>query len=154
MADACFASVCRRSATTDWPKRCFRSALYGCGDQLGKFDPRRASVGTYLFVIARSVSLDIRKRPSSRELLPIEEAYTPPQFDKVEQILDSLIMREALDTLSVPHRQVLRLSYDRDLTQSQIAERLGLPLGTVKTRVFHAMRALRTALDERGFHDA
>ena len=63
-------------------------------------------------------------------------------------------MREALDNLSAAHRQVLRLAYDRDLTESQIAERLGLPLGTVKTRMFHAMRALRTALDERGFHAA
>ena len=120
----------------------------------GRYDPERASVGTYLFVIARSVALDIRKRPSSRELLPLEEVYTPPLFDKVEQVLDSLIMREALDTLSVAHRQVIRLAHDQDLTQSQIAERLGLPLGTVKTRMFHAMRALRAALDERGFHAA
>ena len=68
-------------------------------------DARRASTGTYLFVISRSTALDIRKRPSSRELLPVEEAYTPPQFDNVEQILESLLMREAPDTLSV-HRQV------------------------------------------------
>ena len=120
----------------------------------GRYDPERANVGTFLFVIARSAALDLRKRPSSRELLPLEEVYTPPQFDHVEQVLDSLIMREALDTLTVAHRQVLRLAYDQDLTQSQIAERLGLPLGTVKTRVFHAMRALRAALDERGFHAA
>jgi len=120
----------------------------------GRFDPARANVGTYLFVIARSVALDVRKRPSSRELLPLEEVYSPPQFDTVEQILDSLIMREALDTLSQAHRQVIRLARDQDLTQSQIAERLGLPLGTVKTRMFHAMRALRAALDERGFHAA
>ena len=120
----------------------------------GRYDPKRASVGTYLFVIARSVALDLRKRPSSRELLPVEEAYTPPVFDNVDQILDTLIMRDALDTLSVAHRQVIRLAHDQDLTQSQIAERLGLPLGTVKTRMFHAMRALRTALDERGFNAA
>ena len=120
----------------------------------GRYDPERASVGTFLFVIARSAALDLRKRPSSRELLPLEEVYTPPQFDHVEQVLDSLIMREALDTLTVAHRQVLRLAYDQDLTQSHIAERLGLPLGTVKTRMFHAMRALRAALDERGFHAA
>jgi RNA polymerase sigma-70 factor (ECF subfamily) len=119
-----------------------------------RYDPGRAGVGTYLFVIARTIALDIRKRPSSRELLPLEEVYTPPQFDKVEQVLDSLIMREALDTLSVAHRQVIRLAHDQDLTQSQIAGRLGLPLGTVKTRMFHAMRALRAALDERGFHAA
>jgi RNA polymerase sigma-70 factor, ECF subfamily len=48
----------------------------------------------------------------------------------------------------------LQLAHDEDLTQSQIAERLGLPLGTVKTRMFHGMRALRTALAERGVHAA
>ena len=120
----------------------------------GRYDPHRGNVGTYLFVIARSIALDLRKRPSSRELLPLEEVYTPPQFDTVEQVLDSLIMREAMDTLSPAHRQVIRMAHDQDLTQSQIAERLGLPLGTVKTRMFHAMRALRAALDERGFHAA
>ena len=56
----------------------------------GAIRPGRASVGTYLFVIARSTALDLRKRPSSRELLPLEEVYSPPQFDNVEQILDSL----------------------------------------------------------------
>ncbi len=120
----------------------------------GQFNPERGNVGTYLFVIARSVALDIRKRPSSRPLLPVDEVYEPPQFDNIEQILDGLIMREALDTLSPAHRQVVRMAHDQDLTQSQIAEKLGLPLGTVKTRMFHAVRALRTALDERGFHGA
>jgi hypothetical protein len=66
---------------------------------------------------------------------PRSEAYTPPQFDSVEQILDSLIMREALDTLRMAHRQVLRLAYDRDLTQSQIAERLGLPLAAFQVHL-------------------
>jgi RNA polymerase sigma-70 factor (ECF subfamily) len=119
-----------------------------------RFDADRGSVGQYLFAIARTTALDIRKRPSSRPLMPIDEVYAPPQFDNVEQILDSLVTREALDSLSLAHSQVLNLAYDEDLTQSQIAERLGLPLGTVKTRMFHAMRALRNALDERGFHAA
>lgn len=118
------------------------------------FDAGRASVGTYLFVLARSTAADIRKRPSSRPLLPVEEADVPPQADSVDQILDGLIVHEALGTLSPAHLEVMRLARDEDLTQSQIAERLGLPLGTVKTRMFHAMRALRAALDERGVHAA
>jgi RNA polymerase sigma-70 factor, ECF subfamily len=120
----------------------------------GRFDASRGSVGAYLFVIARSVAADIRKRPSSRPLLSVDEVHIPPQLDSVDQILDALIVREALDTLSSAHLQVLRLARDEGLTQSQIAERLGLPLGTVKTRMFHGMRALRTALVERGFHAA
>ena len=77
-----------------------------------------------------------------------------PRLTLFDQILDGLIVHEALGTLSPAHLEVMRLARDEDLTQSQIAERLGLPLGTVKTRMFHAMRALRAALDERGVHAA
>jgi RNA polymerase sigma-70 factor, ECF subfamily len=118
----------------------------------GRFDAAKASVGTYLYVIARSVAADIRKRPSSRPLMPVDDVDVPPAPDNVDQILDSMVVREALDALGRAHADVIRLAQEEGLTQSQIAERLGLPLGTVKTRTFHGMRALRTALIERGFH--
>lgn len=117
----------------------------------GRFDAEKASVQTYLYVIARSAAADIRKRPSSRPLLPVEDVDMPPQPDTVDQILDSMIVREALESLGSGHAQVIHLAQDEGLTQSQIAERLGLPLGTVKTRMFHGMRAMRVALAERGF---
>ena len=117
----------------------------------GRFDAAKAKVGTYLYVIARSVAADIRKRPSSRPLLPVEDADVPMP-DSVDQILDGMIVREAVETLGPAHAEVIRLAHEEGLTQPQIAERLGLPLGTVKTRTFHGMRALRTALVERGFH--
>ncbi len=117
-----------------------------------RFDPEKASVGTYLYVIARSVAADVRKRPSSRPLMPVDDAAVPPIPDNVDRILDSMVVREALDTLGRAHADVIRLAQEEGLTQSQIADRLGLPLGTVKTRTFHGMRALRTALIERGFH--
>ena len=118
----------------------------------GRFDADKASVGTYLYVIARSVAADIRKRPSSRPLMPADDLNVPPIPDTVDQILDSLVVRDALDALGRGHADVIRLAQEEGLTQSQIADRLGLPLGTVKTRTFHGMRALRTALTERGFH--
>ena len=119
-----------------------------------RFDASRGSVGAYLFVIARSVAADIRKRPSSRPLLSVDEVHIPPQLDSVDQILDALIVREALETLSSAHLQVICLAQDEGLTQSQIAERLGLPLGTVKTRIFHALRTLRATLGKRGLYTA
>jgi RNA polymerase sigma-70 factor (ECF subfamily) len=118
----------------------------------GRFDAGKASVGTYLYVIARSVTADIYKRPSSRPLLGIEEVDVPPEPDSVDQILDALIVREAFEALGTGHAQVLQLAHGEGLTQSQIAARLSLPLGTVKTRMFHGMRAMRSALAERGFH--
>jgi RNA polymerase sigma-70 factor (ECF subfamily) len=118
----------------------------------GRFDAEKSGVGTYLYVIARSVAADIRKRPSSRPLMPVEDADVPPVPDSVDKILDSMVIREAIDTLGPAHAGVIRLAQEEGLTQQQIAERLGLPLGTVKTRTFHGMRNLRAALIERGFH--
>jgi RNA polymerase sigma-70 factor, ECF subfamily len=115
----------------------------------GQFDPRRGTVAAYLIVLARSAAADVRKRPSSRPLAPLEETLVPPQRDSVEQILTGLVVREAVDALSPAHRQVLLLA-EAGLPQSQIAARLGVPLGTVKTRTFHALRALRATLAKRG----
>jgi RNA polymerase sigma-70 factor, ECF subfamily len=117
----------------------------------GRFDLTRGTVGAYLFVIARSIAADLRKRPSSRPLLPVEEAHIPAQSDSSERIVETLMVRDAMESLSPAHRQVLMLVNSEGLTQSQIAERLSLPLGTVKTRLFHGLRALRTALADRGY---
>jgi RNA polymerase sigma-70 factor, ECF subfamily len=116
----------------------------------GQFDAARGSVAAYLIVIGRSVAADVRKRPSSRPLEELEEGKLPPQLDSVDQILSGLMVREAVDSLSPAHRQVLMLA-EAGLTQSQIATRLAVPLGTVKTRTFHALRALRGALAKQGF---
>ena len=120
----------------------------------GRFDAGRGSVGAFLFVIARSAAADIRKRPSSRLLLPVEDFQLPPLPDSTDQILDSLILREALDKLSSAHAEVLRLTLEEGFTQAEIAERLRLAVGTVKSRTFNGMRALRSALGERGFNAA
>jgi RNA polymerase sigma-70 factor, ECF subfamily len=119
----------------------------------GRFDPARGTVAAYLIVIGRSVAADVRKRPSSRRLEQLEEALVAPQQDSVDQILSGLMVREAVDSLSPAHRQVIMLA-EAGLTQSQIADRVGLPLGTVKTRTFHALRALRAALAKQGIHAA
>lgn len=117
----------------------------------GRFDTSRSSVAGYLFVIARSIAIDLRRRPSSRPLLPVEDTQVAPQPDAADRILESLMVRDALESLTAPHREVLTLFHAEGLTQSQIAERLGLPLGTVKTRLYHGLRGLKAALAERGF---
>jgi RNA polymerase sigma-70 factor, ECF subfamily len=117
----------------------------------GRFDINRGTVAGYLFVISRSIAADLRKRPSSRPLAPVEEGQLPAQPDDADRIVASLAVQDALDSLSPIHREVLMLVHGEGLTQTQIAKRLGLPLGTVKTRMFHGLRALKTALAERGY---
>ena len=119
----------------------------------GRFDLSRGTVAAYMFVMGRSIAADLRKRPSSRPLMLVDEAQIPAQPDGADQVLETLMIRDALDSLSAAHREVLILVHAEGLTQSQIAERLGLPLGTVKTRMYHGLRALRAALGERGYDD-
>ena len=117
----------------------------------GRFDISRGTLSAYLFTMGRSIAADLRKRPSSRPLAPVEEEQIPAQPDDADRIVDALAVQDALDSLSAAHREVLMLARDEGLTQTQIAGRLGVPLGTVKTRIYHGGRALRAALAERGY---
>ena len=116
----------------------------------GKFDPRRGSASAFIFTIARRTAVDLRRRASARPFLP-EVEVDLNRDDDFEQVIRSLTVRDALDSLSVQHREVLELSYRGDLTQAEIAERLGVPLGTVKSRTYHALRLFKRALEERDF---
>lgn len=121
----------------------------------GRFDPAQATVRTFVFLIARRVAVDLRRRAAVRPSLADTEPAVEPAAEPegaVDRALLGLEVREALESLSGAHREVLELAYDADLTQTQIAARLDLPLGTVKTRTFHALRALRGELDRRGLH--
>lgn len=114
-----------------------------------RFDPGRGSVAGYLFTLARRLAIDLWRRPSSRPFDPeTTAAGTAP--DGAEVVLTRLVVDQALASLSPAHREVLVLSYRGDLTQPQIADILGVPLGTVKTRSYYALRALKLALAERG----
>ena len=112
-----------------------------------QFDPGRGSAATFIFTIARRMAVDIWRRRSVR---PADGAEARDQAmpNGVDRLLVGLAVREALAALSEPHRQVLELAHGHALTQVEIAERLGIPLGTVKTRTYHALRALRRALQE------
>jgi RNA polymerase sigma-70 factor (ECF subfamily) len=116
-----------------------------------RYDESRGSAPTFIFTIARRLAIDLWRRPSSRSADP--EPASAPDEDRVDSILSSLEVREAMSSLSEAHREILELSYGSDLKQADIAARLGIPLGTVKTRSHHALRALKSALQQRGFYD-
>jgi RNA polymerase sigma-70 factor, ECF subfamily len=115
-----------------------------------RFDPERGSVRTFVFTIARRVAVDLWRRPSSRALgAEVEDAGAVAA--RADEILLAITIRDAMTSLSPAHREVLELVYDEDLKFADIADRLRVPLGTVKTRAHHALRALRRALEERGW---
>lgn len=115
--------------------------------QARKFNPGRGTCRTFLFTLARRIAVDLWRRPSSRELeLQAEE----PAADPSGAVVTSVVVSQALDSLSEAHREVLELLHFQQLTQSEAAATLDIPLGTVKTRAFHGVRAMREALKERG----
>jgi RNA polymerase sigma-70 factor (ECF subfamily) len=116
-----------------------------------RFDPARGTASAFIFAIARRLAIDLWRRPSSRPLEPEPEADAAGMPDsEFDQVLLQVAVRDALDSLSDAHRQVLELSYHADMTQTEIARRLGISLGTVKSRSYHALRAFHRAVEERG----
>jgi RNA polymerase sigma-70 factor, ECF subfamily len=118
-----------------------------------RFDPGRGSVRAFTFAIAYAAASDLRRRAASRPLdvTPAGEVEQAAQAapETLDQVLLGMAVGDALDRLSEKHAAVLRMYFEEDLSQPQIADRLGIPLGTVKTRTHHALRALRGELRER-----
>ncbi len=121
----------------------------------GRYDPERSSVRTFVYTLARRAAVDLWRR-SARA--PVPTAVAPETADEIggaafDDVVLRLAVGEALESLTPAHREVLDLQYNGDLTQSQVAQRLGIPLGTVKTRTLHALRTLSRELKERGLVD-
>jgi RNA polymerase sigma-70 factor (ECF subfamily) len=74
----------------------------------------------------------------------------PVADDETENLLRKVLVTEALQALSPSHREVINETILRDRTVNQAAEVLGIPVGTVKSRVYYALKALRVVMAERG----
>ena len=120
--------------------------------QAPRFDPARGTVSTFVFALARRIAVDLWRRPSSRPLRgdPPDERWPAALTDPAAGVVDGVVVRRALSALSPAHREVIELSYGGGLTQTEIARQVGVPLGTVKTRTYHALRALKSALESQG----
>lgn len=129
----------------------------------GAFDPSReggASVRAWLLTVARRVVIDGEraKKARPREVpapadgeVPQRAASGPGAVDEeLDRILLAHGMTEALAALSPDHRAVIEQLYYRDRSVAEAALVLGVPAGTVKSRAYYALRALRVACEERG----
>jgi RNA polymerase sigma-70 factor (ECF subfamily) len=116
----------------------------------GDYDPRRASVRTWLYAIARNRIVDARRRAAVRPALSFQEPGEGP--GELDRELERAVVRwqvaAALTRLSSEHREVIRLAHFGGLSLREIADRKGIPLGTVKSRTSYALRTLRLILDE------
>jgi RNA polymerase sigma-70 factor, ECF subfamily len=118
------------------------------------FDPSRASFSTWLFRVTRSAAIDLhRKRAHKVHPIPDGESHVLAARDlsaTPQEVVDeswlSWRVSRALEVLDTPHREVIELAYFGGLSQREISERTGVPLGTVKSRTASAFKRLRGEL--------
>jgi len=116
-----------------------------------RFDPHLASLRTWLFAIARNVVTDlIRRRRARPQPVPLSEAPSVTE-DGTEALLRAFQVEEALRRLSPDHRTAIVESYYKGRPNAEVAQELGIPAGTLRSRTFYGLRALRLVLEEMGW---
>ncbi|MCW2964938.1 MAG: polymerase subunit sigma-24 [Actinomycetia bacterium] len=114
------------------------------------FDARRGSTQTWLLTLVHRRAVDVVRREARRHTEPLDD---PPlaSLESTEEVASVREQRRAVQSALVQlppdQREALELSYYGGLTQSELAERLGIPLGTVKSRVFAGLAKLRDLLE-------
>jgi len=120
------------------------------------YDERRGSVKAWLMTMVHHRAVDaVRREETQRRraddaTAELREGTEDPSDDVVEAVAapgERAAVRDALDALPPEQREVLELMYFDGLSQTQVAEKTGAPLGTVKSRALLGMRRMRTELE-------
>ncbi len=118
---------------------------------LDRLDASAGPVRPWLFTVAQRLAIDAHR---ARRARPPETGdaglASVPGLDELEATLDRIGVTDALDSLSPEHRAVIVETYYRGRSVAEAAQVLGIPPGTVKSRCYYALRALKLALVERG----
>jgi RNA polymerase sigma-70 factor (ECF subfamily) len=112
------------------------------------FDSTR-EIGPWLATIARRAAIDLHRREARRPVVNVDDVVDSTVVDLplgVDRAYDVWAVRQAIEELPPEERDVVRLQHLEELSQSEVAERLGIPVGTVKSRSFRAHRALAARL--------
>lgn len=118
------------------------------------FDPDLASLRVWLFAIARNVVIDesrrSRVRPWQSAVVAEPDVNLASTVRIDDQVLDSWIVEEAVRRLSPEHRVAIVEIYLRGRPPAEVAAEQGVPPGTIRSRVFYGLKALRLTMDEMG----
>jgi RNA polymerase sigma factor (sigma-70 family) len=122
-----------------------------------RFMPERAKASTWLLTLVHRRAVDLVRREDRRRAEPLGEGYEAAAESSTEH--DAWLrfererVQEALRRLPDQQREALELAYYGGFTQSELAERLGQPVGTIKSRMFAGLARLRELLGEPGPDD-
>jgi RNA polymerase sigma-70 factor, ECF subfamily len=144
-----FSYLCHVLRDRDAAEDVFQQVLTELWRRSANYDPQRGSLATWALTIARSRAIDElrRRRPE-----PVDPAELPEHAEDAPQdaAIDRWRMAHLLAQLPGDERELLRLRFYGELTQSEIAAQTGVPLGTVKSRMVRGLERLRDLLDEEG----
>lgn len=117
-----------------------------------RLDPETGNLRAFLFTVARNVLTDRWRAEQSRPRLVSDEAAVAalPSDEDVESAVERWTVAEALQRLTPEHRAVIQGLYFEGRSVADVAARLGVPAGTVKSRSYYAVRSLRAVLEEKG----
>jgi RNA polymerase sigma-70 factor (ECF subfamily) len=119
--------------------------------EAGRLDLSGPSLMPWLTAVARRIVIDEHRRKRARPAETGEDAVADiPVDDDTAATVLRVALADAMRQLTSSHRQVLNETILRDQTVNQAAEALGIPVGTVKSRVYYALRVLQVVLAERG----
>jgi RNA polymerase sigma factor (sigma-70 family) len=127
-----------------------QDAFVGAWRTAASFDGRRGNAQTWLLTLVHRRAVDIVRREARRRTQPLDDAPVAAHESTEKEAVvreQRRAVQSALAQLPADQREALELSYYGGLTQSELAERLGIPIGTVKSRVFAALANLRGLLD-------
>jgi RNA polymerase sigma-70 factor (ECF subfamily) len=114
-------------------------------------DEERGPIRPWLFTVAHHVAIDAYRARAARPTEVGDAVLAAvPSADDIDASLDRLLIADAMSALSPEHRVVILETYYRGRSVAEAAVALGVPPGTVKSRTFYALRALKLALTERG----
>lgn len=117
---------------------------------IDRIDVENGNPRSFLFTTAHNLMVDQWRSQSRRREVLVDTEMTVPTTDAVNKSLERILIGESLRRLSPDHREVIKALYFDDLTVAEAADRLNVAAGTVKSRSYYAVRALRAVFDEMG----
>jgi RNA polymerase sigma-70 factor, ECF subfamily len=145
------AFMMRKGATAEQAEDLVQETMISVWTKAALYVPERGGVSTWIFTIARNLRIDRLRREKSNQFTDIDdydaESDDVAQDDALSRFQEDTHVAKALAQIPAEQRELLIMSYVEDLPQSEIAQRLKIPLGTVKSRMRLAYRRMRKLLE-------
>jgi RNA polymerase sigma-70 factor, ECF subfamily len=142
----------RKGALPDVAEDVVQETMINVWTKAGFYDSAKGSALAWIFTIARNLRIDRIRRETSRPISELGDFDAPSDDRGSEEIVlqkdEARTVTRALSKMPPEQMEILVLSFIEDVTQAEIARRLGLPISTVKSRMRRAYSALRTTLED------